>query len=424
MTAAFSADLERSVLCSLFLDPASFGEIADLASPDLFGARGGHQEVATALFGRLRDGKPVDPVLLAVELKAAGRIPDPVPDLLIPDILGADRGDLRAHTEALANLRLQREAHSIGQELLRESAEPVEAVLARVTARLSTLQTSQRPPSRLLSEIIAERVDELERQAKGERVGLAFPTGLEPLDQAVGGLYPGHLVTIAARPGAGKTALVSRMADNLAEAGIPVTIFQLEDYGSALANRAISRRARIPSPMLRDGAKWQTQHWERVTKNVLGRRDIPLRVDDGHGRTIVDIAGAMRRDAYQHRTKVYFLDNLAEVILGGTKGFESRLDRELGVVARTFRDTAHSVGAAAVLCVHLNREVERRENQEPRLFDLKNSGDLEDASHVVLMLHRPPGDPTQLVVSIEKNRNGPRTRVYLGWNPETMSVEG
>ena len=176
--------------------------------------------------------------------------------------------------------------------------------------------------------------------------------------------------------------------------------------------------------MLRDGSKWQTHHWDRLTSTVLAARDIPVRVDDAHGRTIHDIAGAMRRDASRHGTRVFILDNLAEVVLAGARGIESRLDRELGVVARTFRDTAHSVGAAAVLCVHLNREVERREGQEPRLSDLKNSGDIEDASHVVLMLHRPPGDETSLLVNIEKNRNGPRGRVRLGWNGSTMAVEG
>ncbi len=409
-----SIDLERSVLCSMILDQDLFDEIADIVRPELFAAAPAHLAVAPLLIARRRAHQVVDPVLLSKDLGTPG---------ILTEILASDRGDVRAHTEALADLWVRRELVGIAREIQRQAGnEPSRALLDRYAARLAALEHSRHCPSRLLGDVMADRLNELEAQWRGEAVREVFPTGLSVLDNLVGGLRPGHLFTIAARPGVGKTALVSTIADHVARAGFPVTIFQLEDYADALADRAISRRARIPSPLLRDGRRWKDEHWQRATPLLAAGANLPIRVDDAHGRTILDIAAAIRRDAREHRTRVFVLDNLAEVVLRRAEGFESRLDRELGVVARTFRDAAQAVGAAPVLCVHLNRELERREGQEPRLSDLKNSGDVEDASHVVAMLYRT--GPRDLSINLAKNRNGPTGRLVLHWDPDFMAVEG
>ena len=414
MTPNTSVELERSVLASLLTDQDLFDEVADIIRPEMFAAAPAHVAVAPILISRRRSRQAVDAVLLTRELGDPG---------ILHEILGTDRGDVRAHTEALHELWLRRELGGLARDLQRQvGQDDPRALLDRYAARLGALELTRRRPSRLLGDVIADRIDLLERQWKGEAVGEVFPTGISVLDSHIGGLRPGHLLTIAARPGVGKTAMVSTIADNAARSGFPVTIFQLEDYADSIADRAISRRACIPSPLLRDGRRWRDEHWKRATPLLGAEAQLPIRVDDAHGRTMLDIAAAMRRDARDHGTKVFVLDNLAEVVLGGAKGFESRLDRELGVVARQFRDAAQAVGAAPVLCVHLNRELERRNPPVPQLSDLKNSGDVEDASHVVAMLYRTA--PTELAVNLAKNRNGPTGRLLLHWDPDFMSVTG
>ena len=412
MTPHTSIELERSVLASLLIDQDLFDEVADTIRPEFFAAVPAHVAVAPLLISRRRSRQAVDAVLLSKDLG------DPT---ILHGILATDRGDVRSHTEALHGLWLERELAALGRDLMRQVGQDTPRVLVdRFAARLAGLEQARRRPARLLGDVMADRLERLERQWKGEAIEEVFPTGLSVLDNYIGGLRPGHLLTIAARPGVGKTALVSTIADHIATAGTPVTIFQLEDYADALADRAISRRAQIPSPLIRNGSRWRDEHWKRAAP-LLGT-SLPIRVDDAHGRTILDIAAAMRRDAREHGTKVFVLDNLAEVVLVGAKGFESRLDRELGVVARTFRDAAQAVGAAPVMCVHLNRELERRNPAIPQLSDLKNSGDVEDASHVVAMLYRT--GPTELSINLAKNRNGPTGRLLLRWDPDFMAVSG
>ena len=266
-----------------------------------------------------------------------------------------------------------------------------------------------------------ERREDLQRHPEKLKAAL-WPTGFRSLDAIVGGLRAGHLFTIAARPGVGKSAFVSSMTDSLAERGVPVGIFQLEDYGDAFADRTISRSGHIPSVLMRDDARWETWHWDAAAKVVHERAAWPVYIDDQHGRTIGDLTGAMRRMARELGVKVFVLDNLAEVVIDGQDRGEERLDRALGRIAKAFRDAANALGAAPVLLVHLNRDLEKAGGRPPRLSDIKNSGELEDASHVVALFSRQK-DSDVFTVDVAKNRNGPRGEVELQWVGETMTVQ-
>lgn len=419
-------EAEASVLGALLVDSDAYDVIADIIRPELFGLAA-HRFIAEAAIALHREHKPIDPVLIHGMLAKAQRIPNEVPVDLVYSLskgLGT-ASNVRYYAETLRDLALRRAAKDIAHSVLASS--PTESgveLLSRVAARISDLETRSGKPVEQLGATIIRRLEEIEAQYNtGAAPTGVMPTGFVALDNLIGGFHVGHLTTIAARPGVGKTAFVSALADRIAKRGPGVCIFQLEDYSDALANRAISRRGRIGSMMLRDGRQWRVEHWDRVNQFVSPDSELPIWVDDQHGRTIHDIAATMRRMTRQHGVKVFVLDNLSEVIIESSKRGEGRLDRELGIVARTFRDAANALGAVPVMLVHLNRESEKREGP-PRLSDLKNSGDIEDASHLVMMLHQEEeGQRIKFCIEIPKHRNGAKGKVALNWIPNFMSVE-
>ena len=92
---------------------------------------------------------------------------------------------------------------------------------------------------------------ELQEQAAGNTIynfldkvtkeRVLIPTGLEPLDKILHGGLSNELYTISAMPGAGKTALISYIADNISAAGHPVIYFSLEVPKEQIQARGLSR---------------------------------------------------------------------------------------------------------------------------------------------------------------------------------------
>lgn len=414
---------EEAVLGTLLIAPEAFDSVADLLRPELF-VKPGHREVAVELAALLSAGKPADPVL--INRRLADRKADVAPGV----VFGLARsvgivGNVRAYVEALVDLWTKREARRIASDLLRSEADVRGAELVSDFARrLSAVETRSGRPARRLGEVMLERLERREEfQRHPEKLSReVWRTGFHAVDGMIGGLRPGHMVTIAARPGVGKTSFVSAMTDHLASAGVPVGIFQLEDYADSFADRAIMRRMGISSPMMRDGSNWEKWHWDKAAVAVHEKFEWPIFIDDAHQRTIGDIAGAMRRMVRENGVRVFVLDNLSEVVVDAQDRRDERLDRALGRIAKTYRDAAHAVGACPVLVVHLNRDLEKAAGRPPRMSDIKNSGELEDASHVVALLSREK-DSDLMTVDIAKNRNGPTGAVELAWEKTSMTVQ-
>ncbi len=80
-----------------------------------------------------------------------------------------------------------------------------------------------------------------------------------------------------------------------------------------------------------------------------------------------------------------------------------------------------------VALAQLNRGVEDRAGQRPRLSDLRESGALEMDADVVLLLHRPAQEDAKPVAEIEaivaKQRNGPTGDLVLAYHKAHLRFE-
>jgi replicative DNA helicase len=414
MTRDVSPEAEQAVLGAILADPDGLASLPEFR-PEWF--TGPNHVIALAVQSLAAESLPVD----AVTVSQRGAPAEAVFGLARS--IGTV-GNLRHYTGILENLWAKREAKRVMLEALRSDREETgEELVSRVAQALSAIETRHGQPVKRLAQVMFDRLERIERyQNNPDLIPDRWPTGFDALDAQIGGLIPGQLVTVAARPGVGKTSFVSAVADNLGMRQVPVGWFMLEDYADAVADRALMRRARIPSTLMRDGVKWDRNLWARAQEAIEARCDWPIYIDDTHGRTIHDITGAMRKAHREHGIRVFVLDNLAEVVIDGQDRGDERLDRALGRIAKQYRDAAKACGAACIMVVHLNRESEKRNGGPARMSDIKNSGEIEDASHVVAMLSRPP-DSDELVIDLVKNRQGPPgVQVVLRWDGQFMAV--
>jgi replicative DNA helicase len=111
-----------------------------------------------------------------------------------------------------------------------------------------------------------------------------------------------------------------------------------------------------------------------------------------------------------------------QLLGGGASARTVTRTEELGEISRRFKLLAKELAVPILLLSQLNRASEGREDQRPRMKDLRESGSLEQDADIILMIHRPDhkvGGRTELI--LEKQRNGPTGPFEVEFEKETTA---
>ena len=271
-----------------------------------------------------------------------------------------------------------------------------------------------------LSEAIAEleKIDEAEDDGKLEdaieelqvRLTSGKSTGIksfEKLDNLLaGGLYGSMLFTIGARPSVGKTAYAVNLARQIVskDSEVQVDFFTLEMNKREMLNRFISAVANVDSQKLKNPSDLDLLFSEQVTTGINWVRNHKIRIYD-RVLTLGGILSVIKKNAAKAKPDKYvaIIDYIGLVKVNG------RQDRwlQVGKITRELKIIANEYNIPVIALAQLNRGVESRQNKEPMLSDLRESGSIEQDSNVVAFLYRPDDDNRELVkLSIRKNREG------------------
>lgn len=221
--------------------------------------------------------------------------------------------------------------------------------------------------------------------------------GLEPLDDGKLFLTPGKFVVLGARPSVGKTALALQWARELAK-NHRVGFFSLETDSESLIDRVLSREAHVPFDRIQSGtlreAEWQViaerTHW--MSKHLN------LDLIEAAGFTAEQIMTRSLSQQYD----VILIDYL-QLIAGDDPKSYDRVTK-ISMALHTFAQRTKTLVIALAQL--------RRTNDEPRMSDLRESGQIEQDADCVMLMHLENEEDTESnrVLTIAKNKNGQRGR--------------
>jgi replicative DNA helicase len=244
-------------------------------------------------------------------------------------------------------------------------------------------------------------------------------TGIARLDACLGGgILPGKLLILAARPAVGKSAMALQVATNAAQDGLAVLIISGEMLVEEQTGRLLSQMGRI------DGLSLARR---RLTGGEYGRlvaaygklHNLPVWMTD-QARTLADVERLVRRWPYTPLLGLVIVDYLQLV---HTTHAESRR-LEVETVTRGLKGLCLKTGVPIMAISSLNRAPQGQEERPPVMRDLRETGDIEYAADLIVFLHRPetePGGETQLRVA--KNRGGRTGTTTLRFVPECVTFE-
>ncbi len=264
-----------------------------------------------------------------------------------------------------------------------------------------------------ISEVLRKAQEKLEELAKNKKVITGLETGFYDFDKITTGFQGGEFIIMAARPGMGKTALSLNMATYAASTtDKAIAIFNLEMPAEMLVNRMLSSVGQIDSYKLSTG-NMQENDWKRYNEAILQLGSTNIFIEDNAGITSSEIRAKCRRLASSEKGLGLVLIDYLQLVSSGNRRIESR-QVEVSEISRGLKTMALELNVPVIALAQLSRSAEKRENSQPMLADLRESGSLEQDADMVLFINRKDyyekKDINQKIVpaelSIAKHRKG------------------
>lgn len=241
-------------------------------------------------------------------------------------------------------------------------------------------------------------------------------TGLTLLDRAIIGLRP-KLYVLGARPSVGKSALAQTISRNvLGQPGLGVITLSAEMADSEILERDLAFLADVNVRKIMSGRFVKTEELGRITEAAKA-------VPEGRWR-IIDKAmpiGILRQMVAHEKEQMASKGiRLALVVLDYIQLYAEGDFREQAVsaVSRGCKLLSQELETAVLALSQLSRGLEHREDKEPTLADLRESGAIEQDADVVMFLTRKERIAR---LNIAKQRGGPTGSFPLSFNPETTA---
>lgn len=246
------------------------------------------------------------------------------------------------------------------------------------------------------------------------------PTPWHEINDLLGGLKPGGLYVIGARPGGGKSNAGLQIAATLADRG-PVAFSALEMSTDQLLERLIAQQGQVAMTSLtRHDLSAADMAQLGLVKSRIER--LPIYVDDRSGVTVQQVKSFARGVARKGEIAGVVVDYL-QLISSHDKRMAAH--EMIGEIARQLKIVARELNCPVLVLSQLNRESVQAKGKgqpsqrPPTLADLSKSDAIGHHADVVLMLQRKleadgePGDILEMFVA--KNRHGRVGKRQLRW---------
>jgi replicative DNA helicase len=226
-------------------------------------------------------------------------------------------------------------------------------------------------------------------------IGMSFPW--PDWDRRFGLAKPGELIIISARPGMGKSSCCRQIAQHWAKDG-KVLLFSREMPTKQMAPLFAQTECGISYRDILSG-RLSTSYLETFKSELAKVRGLQVAVYD-QDRTLSHIVTRAKAFAQIAKPKAICVDYLQRYDAQQERG-ETR-DMALGRFTMAMKDLAIELSLPVILLAQLGRSVER-ENREPRLSDLRESGNLEQDADRVIFLNAPDHRPDGTMQTITDN---------------------
>ena len=404
---------EQNVIGSLFLDKNCIDEIYNVLSSDMFTS-----ELLGRIYLEFQRGYDnryeVNPALIVHKLSS-----DSFPEYMIIDeiknctVNTITSTSVKSYADIIVNEYKARRLDNI-LSLIKVSPNDVNGQIGRIIASLEALQDCKSITSKSLPEIVRENKDKYFIDNESEKTYI----GLSKIDDLLGGLEGGDMIVIGARPGVGKSALVTQITTNLSNQGKKIGFYNLEMKEKQVYERFVVSQSGIGLTRLRRAKKFLGDEKERFdnANEVLEKKE-NIVITTG-SKAVSEIRSESRHMGYD----IIIIDYLQ--LLKSDTNYRGNRYAEVGAISKAIKALSMELNIPIIALSQLNRVSESKDTKEPTMAELREAGDIEqDASVIILMWNLSQEDKSKKGCKVEKQRQGQTGKIVLNFNGDLMRFE-
>ena len=285
----------------------------------------------------------------------------------------------------------------------------IDSSIGYLITELEAMRENRDSTCKTMKQIVSEHSANYfcEREDKGLR------TGFYKLDDKLGGLEGGDVIVLAARPGVGKSAIVTQIIGQMAERGKNVAYFNLEMNENQVYERFISRLAELELVRIRRANQFLKDEESRFAKANEKLASYNITVSTG-SKTVGEIKTISKNQKFD----CIVIDYLQ--LIKTERNYGNRAS-EVGDISKSIKALAMALNVPIILLSQLNRTSEHTETKEPEISELRESGDIEqDASIIILLWNISKDDYSAKGLKIGKNRQGELGKIGYQFDGEHM----
>ena len=414
-----SAEQALIACCLLGDNSDAYDSISSLVRADDFYALR-HQLAYQAIADLAGSGEPIDEINLVERLKVNNCIDE------VGGIAGvmalADGAETTASVRNYAsivkeksNLRRMHRAYKLAAE--RAASEQLDSseIQGQIDSELDLVNGSESGAEKISNSVELLK-EEFKQMQEGTYVKDAVKTHIKHLDEklGMGGIGAGEVCIVAAPTSCGKSAVAINIALRASKIdSVPCAIFSFEMPQKQIARRMIQTLSGVNLRQIEENVATPAKVKSVHSANEL-LSELPIyTVHSVKGAD--DLRSQIRLLVRKHGVKLVVIDYLQLIPFGKSVGKTEGISN----ISHKIKQIAVELGIGILLLAQVNREGAKRESGLS-LYDLKDSGDIENDADAVVLMWPEGGDVesakkfdsvgpyTELQYSVAKNREGER----------------
>ena len=248
-----------------------------------------------------------------------------------------------------------------------------------------------------------------------------IPVGFPRFDELTDGLHEDEILTVGAYASTGKTSIGLTWCRYIAEQlSLPVAVFSLEMSKRSLFYRMICDEAQVSFRRFRQGAysDADSARLRDAARLVYG---LPIYVDERSGVSPADYQLRLQSLKDKYGVRVAMID-YAQLMQPNNKRVSGT--ERMSSICTAIQDAVKKTHIPLILLSQLNRE-QAKAKRKPEMFDLRETGVLENISDIVAMIWRESVTnrdksslKDQATLLIRKARNTETKEIgmrFIGW---------